>query len=461
MRQVLAEPVLVAPAVERAGDHPVVLLAEALDREVAAEPAGRREQRRVDRLADGHVDVVDDDVLQRVLGARSLDVELVEHGEVDHADAVAHRQVLGVDDRRPPAAVPLVRPVDLGLRVLLEECGIALVPLRAFPAPGVEEHRAECLLTGVERAAAHAPLAPPLLARVHDAVRLVVVLRAAGEDVVLGPLVRVEAADVAGVRVAHVRVPVGHPLGDELGDARPLLDPHRRCAPQVGDLHGLAEHRHRVRRERQEAVDRVADLGRLEDLAHQLQRALQLAVEVVGRERQLGRAERRLLVGRDVVGVVEDRPVGVRPDLHRPGRLALVAERVHVADDREGDLLVRLDQHLDRTDVGHLVHGRGQRDRRPGHLRDARAPHAAGDRDLVAFDAALVRHHRTHDRAAIATAVVRHQPARSRWRAPRCWRRPGARRWRPPPRASACPPAASRPPTRWACRSRRARRTRR
>ena len=42
---------------------------------------------------------------------------------------------------------------------------------------------------------------------------------------------------------------------------------------RLRDLHRLAEHRHRVGRERQQAVDRVADLGRLEDLAHQLERA--------------------------------------------------------------------------------------------------------------------------------------------------------------------------------------------
>ena len=123
-----------------------------------------------------------------------------------------------------------------GLGELVDQLGVALVPLRALPAAGVEEHRAERLLAGVERAAAHAALAGPLLARVDDAVGLVEVLGAAGEDVVLGLLVRVEAADVAAVRVAHVRVAVGHPLGDELGDAGAFLDPHRGGGPQVAHL---------------------------------------------------------------------------------------------------------------------------------------------------------------------------------------------------------------------------------
>ena len=107
----------------------------------------------------------------------------------------------------------------------------------------------------------------------------------------LGALVRVEPADVAAVRVAEVRIAVRHPLGDELGDGGTLLDPHRRRAPQVGDLDGLAEHRHGVRGQREQPVDGVADLGRLEDLAHQLESALQLRIEVIGGERKLGRTE--------------------------------------------------------------------------------------------------------------------------------------------------------------------------
>ena len=48
------------------------------------------------------------------------------------------------------------------------------------------------------------------------------------------------------------------------------------------------------------------------------------------------------------------------------------------------------DERIDRADVDHLVHRRGQRDRRSGHRRDARAPHAAGDDDVLGLDPALV-----------------------------------------------------------------------
>ncbi len=257
------------------------------------------------------------------------------------------------------------------------------------------------------------------------------------------------------VRVAQVRVAVRHPLGDELGDAGSLLDPHRGGAPQVGDLDGLAEHRHRIRRQRQQAVDGVADLGGLEDLPHQLEGTLELRVEVVGRERQLGRGQRRLLVGRDVVGVVEDRPVGVRPDLHRTGRLPLVAERVHVAHDRVGDLLAALLEQVDRADVGHLVHGRCQRDRRPGHRRDPRAPHAAGDRHVLehSMRPRSVTTARTTGRPAPgSTSMSSTSVLANTWRDALGHRLVTHQRAR-------C--RASRPPTRSVCRSRRGSRRRR
>ena len=238
----------------------------------------------------------------------------------------------------------------------------------------------------------------------HDAIGLVEVLGAAGEDVMLGLLVRVEAADVGAVRVAQVRVAVGHPLGNDLSDAGAFLDPHCCGAPQVAHLGGLTEHRVGVGGQAQQAVDRVADLG-LAEHVHQVDGLFELLVEIVGSERQLGRRQRRLLVGGDVVGVHEDRSVGVRADLHRAGGLALVAERVHVANDRVGDLLAALLQDVDRADIGHLMDRGREGDVGAGHRGDARAPHAAGDRDVLGLDAALVGHDRRHLRPAGPSSV--------------------------------------------------------
>ena len=75
----------------------------------------------------------------------------------------------------------------------------------------------------------------------------------------------------------------------------------------------------------------------------------ELLVEVFGRERQLGRRQARLLDRRDVVGTVEDRAVRVGAHLHRAAGLALVAERVHVADDRVGDLVAGCFEDRDRA----------------------------------------------------------------------------------------------------------------
>ena len=142
-------------------------------------------------------------------------------------------------------------------------------------------------------------------------------------------------------------------------------------------------------------------------------RVLELQLEVLLRERQLGRRERRLLDRRDLVGLVEDRPVRVRADLEPLPVLALVHVRVHVADDRELDRGLRRQEPRHRADVDHLVHGRRQRDRRAGHPRDARAPDAARDHDELGLDVAAGRAHAPH---AAVLDVDR--------RAPRCSRTP-------------------------------------
>ena len=140
-------------------------------------------------------------------------------------------------------------------------------------------------------------------------------------------------------RDVDLGVAVGHPLGDRAADARALLDPDRGRGPQPLDL-ALAEDRAAVAGQREQAVDRVAHLRALgaEQLGHQLVGLLELGVEVVGGERHLGRRQLGLLDRGDVLGLVQDRAVGVGADLHVGAVLALVAEGVHVADDREGDL---------------------------------------------------------------------------------------------------------------------------
>ena len=106
--QVVGEPLLVGHAVRAAGDDAEDLVVHPHDRQVGLEVAARREHRRVDDAADRHVHLPRRDLLHDVERARPDDVEDAERGQVEHRGAVAHREVLRVDDRRPPARVPLV-----------------------------------------------------------------------------------------------------------------------------------------------------------------------------------------------------------------------------------------------------------------------------------------------------------------------------------------------------------------
>ncbi len=253
---------------------------------------------------------------------------------------------------------------------------VGVVPERPLPAGRLEEDGPELALAGVERAQPDVPVARPLLVRVDDAVGLVEALGRARLDVVARLLVVVEAGDVRAVRV-DLGLAVGHPLGDHPGDPGRLLDPDRGGRPQALDLGRLAQDRHPVRGQRQQAVDLVPDADPLvaEDVGDELEGLLHLELEVLVGERQLGRRQLRFGDRRDLVGVHQDRPVRVRADLHVAAVLALVAVGVHVADDRVGDLADRVGEHRDRPDADHLVDRRGERD-----LGARPSPRSAGSR---------------------------------------------------------------------------------
>ena len=225
--QLVAEPLQVGPAVGAAGDDAEVVVAQPHHGQVGEEAALGVEHRRVDHLADRDVALRDAGALHGVERAGAGDVEDLERRQVDDAGRLAHPQVLGVDDRAPPAGVPLVLAGQYGVAVLLEEAGVGLVPVRPLPARGLEEHRAELLLRRVHRGEPLVAVGLVLLGRVDDPVGLDERLGGAQPGVLAAHLVRVEARDVAVVDV-DLAVPVGHPLGDRAADARALLDPDRR-----------------------------------------------------------------------------------------------------------------------------------------------------------------------------------------------------------------------------------------
>ena len=378
-----------------AGDDPEGLLPEPHDRQVRPEAASRAEDGRVDHAPDGHVHLGEHRSLKRIERSRPLHVEDRERREVEDARVLAHGEVLGVDDRRPPPRIPFGVPsLDA---VPLDQVRIRLVPVRALPACRLVEHRAERPLLLVHRRQPEAAVAGPLLRRVDDPVRLRERLARACPDVPPRLLVSVEAARLGRLQV-HVRLAEHHPLRHRLSRRRPLPHPDRRGGPQTLDLGRLAEDRHAVGGEREQAVDGVlhADRRVSEDLGHELDGVLQLGVEVGLGERQLGRGERRRLERGDLLRVVVDRAVRVRADLEARAVLALVHEGVHVANDRVLDLGRRPREARHRSDVDHLVHHRRERDGRAGHACEERAPDTAGDDDGLRLDRPPGRAHATN-----------------------------------------------------------------
>src|SRR5215469_1409370 len=114
----------------------------------------------------------------------------------DQAARVPHRQVLGVDDRRPPARLPLGLALHQPPGVALEQAGVRAVPVGPLPARGLDEHRAQVALAVVYRGEPAAALGLPLLGRVDDPVHLVEALAGPRGHVRGGPLVAVEPGDV-------------------------------------------------------------------------------------------------------------------------------------------------------------------------------------------------------------------------------------------------------------------------
>ena len=374
-----------------AGDHAEVVIAEAHDGEVGAEAAIGGEHRGVDDLAHGDVHLAHAHALHGRERARAGDVEECEGGEVHQACGLAHLQVLGVDDGRPPAGLPFGGARHHGVAVLLDEPGVGLVVEGALPLDRLVEDGAKRLLALVVRRESHLAVGRPLLGGVHDSVRLIEALRRAVLDVLGRGLPGVEAGDVGGVQI-DLGLAEHHPLRHGASDTRTLLDPHGGGGPQALDLGRLAEDRHAVGGEGEQAVDGVLLLGVLiaDDLGHELECVLILIGEVLRGEGELGGGERGLGVRGDVLCVVEDRAVGVGADLQARAVLALVHVGVHVADDGVLQVALGVGEHRDGADVLHLVHGGGEGDLGAGHGRDLTAPAPGGDDDVLRLDRALI-----------------------------------------------------------------------
>ncbi len=198
------------------------------------------------------------------------------------------------------------------LAVALEERLVARVPKGPLPAGRLVKDGSELELSCVDGAEARRAGGLPLLGGVHDPVHLVEALARPGDDVIPGALVVIETGDVGLVDV-DLRSTAAHLLRHRPADAGAFFDPARRDRPEPLYLRCLPEHRKAVGCHRDEPVYGIADADFLvpEDLGHELEGILQLGVEVVLGERQLGRRQHRLLDGGDLVGLDDDRAVRI------------------------------------------------------------------------------------------------------------------------------------------------------
>ena len=273
-----------------------------------------------------------------------------------------------------------------------DEARVGLVPERTLPAGRFEEDRTQLALADPGRAQADIAVRGPLLHRMDDAVGLVEALAAAGVDVALRLLVVVEPGDVRRVQV-DLGGAVGHPFGDRLGDPGRLLDPDRGARPEALDLGRLAEDRHPVRRQGQHAIDGMADPDGLvsEDGRHQLEGLLQLELEVLLGERQLGRRQRG---GRDRRDLIRVRAgwAGGRTSRPRGRRRAGARTCSCPCRGRSGTRSRRPCSRTAGTGPTLIIWWTAGVSgmTRPGHAGDPRAPCAAGDDDGVGGDVALV-----------------------------------------------------------------------
>ncbi len=210
-----------------------MVAAETGDGDVTADAAVLVEEQGVRHRAHRLVDVAGGQPLEEGGGASTGHFQALECRHVVHRDGLAGGLGLGSDDGRPVARRPLVGDGD---GTTFDERGVGLVPLGPLPAGGLQEEGAEFLLAGVEGAGAQGPGRAGRLEGMEDVVDLDEVLAVAGQDVLRGELVRLEAVHVTLVQIEGRAVTVHEPFGHRAGYARGVGDPYRLGDPEAHDL---------------------------------------------------------------------------------------------------------------------------------------------------------------------------------------------------------------------------------
>src|SRR3712207_3685856 len=175
-----------------------MVLAQARHGHVAPDSGSTVEHERVRHLAGWLVELSRGKSLQKIQGAGSGHLGLLQGGHVVEGYVLAGGQGFGGYDLRPVPSGPLSAVRNLPP---VEQRFVCLEPLRSLPARGLEEVGPERLLARVEGAGAQGARFLHRLLGVDDVVDLPKRLRAAGQDVRRAQSVRLETVDIGAADV--------------------------------------------------------------------------------------------------------------------------------------------------------------------------------------------------------------------------------------------------------------------
>ena len=200
-----------------------LFLREPGDGHVTADAAVVLQQQAVRHRAGLLGDVARAEPVQQRLGAGAGDRQPLQRRHVVKPDGGARLPRFGGGDGGGEHRGPLVplRRLPLG-RQLLQQAAVGLEPVRALPAGGLQEERAELLLPDVERADAQVPRGFLGLQRVQDVVDF--------HEVLLGRFADVLVAESGPFRSGSARSRAGRCGTGPRPAVRPWPWPRRRSA---------------------------------------------------------------------------------------------------------------------------------------------------------------------------------------------------------------------------------------
>ncbi len=249
----------VANAEAAAGDDIETVVGDAHDRQIGLDAATLVAELRVRGAARRLVEIVGGDALQGGERARAAHLKFRERALIDQRHALADRLVLGADMGEPAGAA------FEGGHVLAFDAG-GRKPVGAFPAEARAEDSALIGEGLVERRAAAAASRMRFLDRPMDQIVAVIGLHRALMEIALAEMMVAEAADVEGPEI-HLRLAMGDPLRQRAAGAAAGGDARREAAgdEEIVELGRLAHDRLAVGRDRDRAVDEIADAHFVED----------------------------------------------------------------------------------------------------------------------------------------------------------------------------------------------------